>query len=200
MLVETVPINSIFEDPKNARIHPPKNIEGIKASLVRFGQQRHLVVSIQDKTIIAGNGTFRAAKELGWKEIGVVWSKLSVEESKAYGIADNQLGLTSEWDINLLASNTKELSEWQSDQDWTALGFTNEEIQPLINGDWDSNPEWSDSEEKPKEKQEWGGSIKLTKEQREIFDRAVAKLREEENDPTISEGRVLELISATYLS
>jgi len=39
MLIETVPVQSLVFDPANARTHNPKNIDAIKSSLARFGQQ-----------------------------------------------------------------------------------------------------------------------------------------------------------------
>ena len=69
--VEKVDINSIFEDPENARLHPDANLTQIRKSLERFGQRKPIVVSEQDKIILAGNGTFRAAIKLGWTEIWV---------------------------------------------------------------------------------------------------------------------------------
>lgn len=39
-----VPIDSLGLDPENARGHGPENIEGIKASLERFGQRRVAVI------------------------------------------------------------------------------------------------------------------------------------------------------------
>jgi hypothetical protein len=43
MNVETVPIDSIHADPANVRRHPDRNLDAIRASLARFGQQKPLV-------------------------------------------------------------------------------------------------------------------------------------------------------------
>jgi len=43
MQVETVPIDQLEEDPKNARLHPEKNLNAIKESLGKFGQRVPLV-------------------------------------------------------------------------------------------------------------------------------------------------------------
>lgn len=55
MQIETVGIDTIFQDPANARKHNQKNISTIVSSLKRFGQQKPLVVNDQN-IIIAGNG------------------------------------------------------------------------------------------------------------------------------------------------
>ena len=43
-----------------------------------------------------------------------------------------------------------------------------------------------------------GSPVVVTSEQREVFERAVAKIREECADETMTEGRCLELISADF--
>lgn len=83
--VELVPIDSVLQDPDNARLHSADQLKYLSASLKRFSQQKPIVVG-KDGVIIAGNGTHLAAKMLNWKDILIIRSKLSVEESRAYGI------------------------------------------------------------------------------------------------------------------
>ena len=64
MQTELVDINSVSLDPSNARVHPEKNLEAIKSSLRRFGQQRPIVID-QNNIVRAGNGTLAAALALG---------------------------------------------------------------------------------------------------------------------------------------
>lgn len=71
MKTETVSIDSLVFDPANVRKHPEKNLATIKASLLRFGQQKPIVVDANG-VVRAGNGTLAAAKALGWKEIRIV--------------------------------------------------------------------------------------------------------------------------------
>ena len=54
--VETVALAKLALDPRNARRHPERNLESIKASLARFGQQKPIVVDA-DGVTVAGNGT-----------------------------------------------------------------------------------------------------------------------------------------------
>ena len=44
MKIETVPIHSLLLDPANANTHPEENIESIKATYAKFGQQKPIVV------------------------------------------------------------------------------------------------------------------------------------------------------------
>src|SRR5436190_1315380 len=86
-----VPITSLIPDPANARKHDTKNLEAIKSSLERFGQQRPIVARL-DGTVIAGNGTFAAAQSLGWTHLAVVTTNLEGHEAIAYALADNRTG------------------------------------------------------------------------------------------------------------
>jgi len=68
--IKIVGIDTLIFDPANARKHNPKNIEAIKGSLARFGQQKPIVID-KNNVVIAGNGTLQAAKELGLDKIAV---------------------------------------------------------------------------------------------------------------------------------
>lgn len=107
-----VEIKNLKLDENNVRKHSEKNIEAIQNSLKKFGQIKPIVV-FKD-TVIAGNGTLTAAKELGWNFINVVripddWS---FEKIKAFAIADNRTAELAEWDSNLLNLQLEELSEY----------------------------------------------------------------------------------------
>ena len=74
--MDQVSIKDLILDPSNARKHSAKNIEAIKGSLAKFGQQKPIVIS-KDNIVLAGNGTLEAAKALGWDDIGIISSKLT---------------------------------------------------------------------------------------------------------------------------
>lgn len=100
MKLETVPLGSISPDPANTRKHSRRNLDAIKASLRRFGQQKPIVVDAKD-VVLAGNGTLAAATELGWTEIQIVRTALAGVDATAFGIADNRTAELAEWDENL---------------------------------------------------------------------------------------------------
>jgi ParB-like chromosome segregation protein Spo0J len=137
MKIESVPIASLVEDPANARRHPQKNLEAIKGSLARFGQQKPLVVG-PGNVVIAGNGTLRAARTLGWETIAIVRTSLDGVEKAAYAIADNRSGETAEWDDAALIETLQAL------QDADALegaGFSEDELERLLGGSEDTTPQ-----------------------------------------------------------
>jgi len=96
---------------KNAKKHPKKQIEQIKASLTEFGVQQPIVVD-KEGVIIVGHGRYQAIQELGW-EMKPEWVKvadLTEEQAKAYRLADNKLN-ESEWDMSLVLEDLKDLDD-----------------------------------------------------------------------------------------
>ncbi len=129
MKYETATIASLMLDPANVRTHDAKNLESIKASLARFGQQKPIVVNSKG-IIVAGNGTMMAAKMLNWSSVEIVRTDLEGAEAIAYAIADNRTAELAEWDEDALA---QQLAALQIDDEELAniAGFTDEEIEAL---------------------------------------------------------------------
>lgn len=134
MQIKQAKIETLKADPKNARLHDNRNIEAIRKSLEEFGQQKPIVVS-EEGQIIAGNGTFQAAKKLGWKEIAVVRTKLKAEEAIAFAIADNRTAELAKWDLEALT----EMYEKLSVDARKVTGFTDEEVAKLLGPETDAS-------------------------------------------------------------
>ena len=130
MKSESVKIDSISEDPANLRRHGERNIETIKASLKRFGQQKPIVVD-SDGIVRAGNGTLKAARELGWNEIQIVRSTLKGSEATAYAIADNRTAELAEWDTDALGAALEALRAEGEGLD-LAAGFDESELKGIL--------------------------------------------------------------------
>lgn len=129
MKTETVDIATLNTDPANVRKHGPRNLDTIKASLKKFGQQKPIVIG-KDGVVVAGNGTLDAARELGWDKLDVVRTKLTGTDAAAYAIADNRTAELAEWDNDALA---KMLSGMKADEDFDHLvaGFTDDDLENL---------------------------------------------------------------------
>jgi len=130
MKTELVKIETLVFDPANARKHGEKNLDAIKSSLQRFGQQKPIVVDANG-VVRAGNGTLAAAKALGWKEIAIVRSPLSGSEATAYAIADNRTSELAEWDDDVL-SQTLAALQIEDEELALASGFDAKEIDALL--------------------------------------------------------------------
>lgn len=129
MKVQSVKIEDISQDPANVRRHNERNLSAIVASLRKFGQQKPIVVNAEG-IILAGNGTYEAAKRLGWEKIDVVRSNLKGSDATGFAIADNRTAELAEWDDTALAETLRALQF--EEYDVQAAGFLDQEIDDLI--------------------------------------------------------------------
>ena len=130
MNTETVKIKELANDPANVRQHDERNLDAIKASLQRFGQQKPIVVDGKG-IVVAGNGTLLAAKSLGWKDIEIVRTELEGANAIAYAVADNRTAELAVWDDDALARTLEALRDDDSIEQ-LVTGFTDQEIEDLI--------------------------------------------------------------------
>lgn len=120
MQLEKIPIEQLTFDPANARKHSKKNLDAIKGSLKKFGQQKPIVID-KNNVVVAGNGTLEAAKSLGWSEINAVRTELQGPEAIAFALADNRTAELAEWDVEPLTKTLQSLKD--IDFDLGAIGF-----------------------------------------------------------------------------
>ena len=136
MKLTTTKITELSLDPSNVRKHGRKNLDAIKASLRKFGQQKPIVVDAKG-IVLAGNGTLAAAQELGWTEIDIIRTQLEGVEATAFAIADNRTAELAEWEDSL-ADVLKALAK--ADVDLAELGF-DENALSKISSDLVGDPE-----------------------------------------------------------
>jgi site-specific DNA-methyltransferase (adenine-specific) len=138
MIIDTVLIDDLELDPRNARKHDDKNLKAIAESLNLFGQRKPIVV--WRRTVVAGNGTLVAARSLGWREIQVARIPDDWDEHKvmAYALADNRSAELAEWDELVLTEQLKQLE--LADFDVEALGF-DLQVEPVQDVIEDEVPE-----------------------------------------------------------
>jgi len=139
--IERVLVTDLTFDPQNARKHSKGNIAAIEKSLKEFGQRKPIVVTF-DGTVVAGNGTLEAAKNINWTEIDIVrtpedWSSAQI---KAYAIADNRTAELAEWDNETLLKSLLEIDEAGL---LTASGYVEDELKAITKevGDKANNEE-----------------------------------------------------------
>jgi hypothetical protein len=123
----TVPLKKLTLDPRNARLHSIENIEAIKASLTEFGLRKPIIINPKN-TVLAGNGTVRAARELGWEEITAIVFRGTNEQEQAFAIADNRSAELASWDQTGLAELLTSLDEGLL----AAAGYTPMTVDDLI--------------------------------------------------------------------
>ena len=117
---------------KNARWHPPEQIDQIAASMERFGFTIPMLVA-EDGTIIAGHGRLMAAALLGLAEVPVMVARgWSEEDRRLYTLADNRLAEIAEWDPEMLRIEIGELRADFGIEDMSLIGFSAEDLADIL--------------------------------------------------------------------
>jgi len=117
---------------KNARQHPPEQIDQIAASMERFGFTIPMLVA-EDGTIIAGHGRLMAAALLGLAEVPVMVARgWSEEDRRLYTLADNRLAEIAEWDPEMLRIEIGELRADFGIEDMSLIGFSAEDLADIL--------------------------------------------------------------------
>jgi len=140
-------ISEVKLNPNNPRLIKDDKFKKLCQSLKDFPEMLNIrpIVVNQDMIILGGNMRYKAAKEIGLKEIPVTIADLTEDQQREFLIKDNTSG--GEWDWEVLANewNSEELEAWGLDlpitkdlneQDLFNIEipfYTPSEIQPDIN-------------------------------------------------------------------
>lgn len=96
-----LPIDEMHLDPVNGRTG--HDVERIAGSLAQYGQRKPLVVNKSEgNKIEAGNGTWQAARLLGWTHVAAAMVEDDPMTAVGYAIADNRMAELSQWDYAAL--------------------------------------------------------------------------------------------------
>jgi len=135
------PPGSLRPNPRNARTHPRRQIDQIRASIAEFGFTNPILAD-PDGRIIAGHGRLLAAKALGLDQVPVITlNGLSEAQQRALLIADNKIALNAGWDIEILKVELGDLATLDVGIDVTLTGFTTGEIDVILNEGTDPDDE-----------------------------------------------------------
>lgn len=119
MKIEYLPVASLHPYERNAKQHPPEQVEHIANSIREFGFRQPLVVDAENVVVI-GHGRLMAAEKLGLDTVPVVRADdLSEAQIKALRLADNKTN-ESGWEFDALE---RELDELSVDFDMSDFGF-----------------------------------------------------------------------------
>lgn len=186
---------------RNPRKITPEAIDKVAASIKEYGWQQAIVVDA-DGVVVCGHTRLLAARKLEAQQVPVkVAAGLTPQQIKGLRLADNRTGTEAKNDYELLALELAELKD-EFDFDLSLTGFDSHEIEPLLAAEWSPKEdagEFDDAKPEKEGKPEMR-SIDLTVEQHEVVGRAILAIRSDEGDPTMSDGRALELISANFLA
>ena len=143
MNIKEMSLDELYLDPNNVRLHDDHNIESIKGSLVRFGQQKNIIID-EKGIILAGNGTYTAAKSLGWKTLICNVSTLESFEKMAFALADNRTSELATWDMPRLQEQLKLIKDPELigfDDDFTLIDDERSENKEENNSDYSNKIE-----------------------------------------------------------
>ena len=129
MLIINLDPKSLTHYSKNAKKHPPEQIDKIAKQILALGFTQPVVVDA-DHVIAIGHGRTLAAIQLNLQTIPcIVRSDLSQDQLRAMRIADNKVA-ESEWDISLLKLDLEGLNSVNFDLLMTA--FSQAELDKLL--------------------------------------------------------------------
>ena len=121
-------IDSIVEWDKNPRDNDHA-VHEVANSIKRFGFASPIICREEDRSIIAGHTRFKAAKMLGLSKIPVRFLPLDPVEAQLLALADNKIGELADWNDEMLQNILIDLKE----EDLTGLGWTDSELEELMN-------------------------------------------------------------------
>src|ERR1700694_3939863 len=117
-------VGDLIPDPRNARTHPKRQIDQLRASIEAFGFTNPILADPEGH-IIAGHGRLQAARAMGLTELPVITlSGLSETQKRTLRIADNKIALNAGWDLEILQLELGELGSIDVDIDLTLSGFS----------------------------------------------------------------------------
>jgi hypothetical protein len=125
-------VGDLIPDPRNARTHPKRQIEQLRASIEAFGFTNPILADTEGR-IIAGHGRLQAARAMGLAEVPtIILSGLSEAQKRALRIADNKIALNAGWDLEILQKELSELASIDVDIDPALTGFSTGEIDVIL--------------------------------------------------------------------
>jgi DNA modification methylase len=134
--IRMVAVDSLIPYARNARTHSEDQVAQIAASIAEFGFTNPILTD-GDKGVIAGHGRLAAARKLALTQVPVIeLGHLTAIQKKAYILADNRIAANAGWDEELLKLEIAELDE--ADFNLDLMGFGDEELERLLNGDGDT--------------------------------------------------------------
>jgi DNA modification methylase len=127
---EIIPISKLSPFENNSRTHSDDQIKQVANSIKEFGFTNPILID-EKNTIIAGHGRVLAAKSLDMAGLPAIrLTGLSDTQRRALVIADNQLALNADWDLDKLKLEIETLGELDFDID--LLGFDDDFLSGLL--------------------------------------------------------------------
>ena len=129
MEVVTVEIDTLKPAHYNPRQISKQELAKLTKSIKQFGFVDPALVRKADNMIVGGHQRIRAARELGLKEVPVIYLDVSENDAKLLNIALNKI--SGDWEEEKLAALLAELKT-MDDIDELLTGFDEDELDQLL--------------------------------------------------------------------
>lgn len=121
--IEYVSLDSIEPYENNARHHCKKDLDAIVKSIQEFGFKDP--IGVWNNQIVEGHGRLMAAKQLRLEKVPIIrLDDLTDEQRRAYTLAHNKTAELSDWDMEVLAEELKDIA----DIDMSVFGFNLDDL------------------------------------------------------------------------
>jgi DNA modification methylase len=127
MKTKPAALASLKPHPKNVRVG---DVQLIKDSLQHHGQYRPIVVQQSTSHILAGNHTYKAAKELGWETIEATFIDVDNDQALRILLMDNRANDKATYDTEELVGLLDQLLD--TDLELTGTGFSMGDLTELL--------------------------------------------------------------------
>jgi len=128
--IEVLHVSELKPYARNARTHPPEQVEQLAESIRRFGFNNPILID-EDGIIVAGHGRLEGAKAAGLTHVPVIRvGHMTEAERRAYIIADNKIALNAGWDLKILSDELIDLDTGEIDL--TVTGFSDDELADIL--------------------------------------------------------------------
>lgn len=126
------------------RSTPGEQIEQIKNSILKFGNNDPIAVWGDNNIIVEGHGRYTALQQLGYEEVECIrLDHLTEEERRAYTLAHNKLTMNSGFDMDVLTAELEQLQEM--DFDISLTGFEIDKLKEIM-GEIEPEPNFDELE------------------------------------------------------
>jgi ParB-like chromosome segregation protein Spo0J len=189
-----VAANELRPNPKNWRTHPAAQQDALRGVLAEIGMADAVLArELPDGSLILIDGHLRAETAAEATVPVLVLDVNEAEADKLLATLDPLAAMAGK-DAEQLASLLGQLKE--QDDNLAALVWPDYIIDPLLSADW-TPPE--EGEMPTKEQKSEQDVLRLTAEQRETIDAAIAKCREFNESDDLTDTQCVELICREYL-
>lgn len=123
MKTATVKVDTLKEYPNNARIG---DVDALADSLKANGQYRPIVVQQSTNYVLAGNHLLKAAKQIGWQNVDVVYVDVDDDAATRIVLSDNRTAELGTYDEKKLAELLATLDTFDG------TGYNMDDLDDLI--------------------------------------------------------------------